>query len=353
VSVMDGSSTLCTAVALASGSASCTSNALTVGSHTIAANYSGDSSYGAASASIPQTVNAPLPPAKSEITSPAPGSTLSGTTITFSWTAGSQVVERYLMVGTMAGGSDLYAGYQGNATSRTVSGIPQDGSTVFVRLMSYINGGWETADYSYATAGSGAPPPTPQKSTITSPADGSTLSSATVTFTWTAGSGVAERYLQVGTAMGGSDIYAGYQGSATSKAVSGIPQDGRIVYVRLMSYMGGAWQVADYTYSGGSGTPPPAPSPTPSAIISPTPGSTLAGSTATFTWDAGSGVTERYLMVGTTPGGSQVYAAYQGTASSRTVTGLPSNGSTVYVSLASWIEGNWQVNSYTYRAAGP
>jgi hypothetical protein len=199
-------------------------------------------------------------------------------------------------------------------------------------------------------AGSTPPPPTtPVMAVITSPAAGSTLGGSSVTFTWTLGTGVANRYLMVGTTAGGSDIYQGYQDSATSRTVTGIPTNGATIYVRLMSYING-WQVNDYAYMAASGGSPPS-GPVPSAITSPTPGSTLAGSSATFAWTLGNGIADRYLMVGTTPGGTQIYEGYQGNATNRTVPGLPTNGSTVYVRLMSYING-WQISDYTYRS-GP
>ena len=71
----------------------------------------------------------------------------------------------------------------------------------------------------------------------------------------------------------------------------------------------------------------------------------------TFTWSAGAAVTERYLTVGTTPGGSDVYGGYQGAALARLVTNLPTGSRTIYVRLNSWINGAWVVNSYTYVSA--
>lgn len=76
----------------------------------------------------------------------------------------------------------------------------------------------------------------------------------------------------------------------------------------------------------------------------------LTSSTAAFSWLAGSGVTERYLTVGTTPDGGEIYARYQGSARSRMVTGLPTNGSTIYVRLSSWINGAWLSSSCIYTA---
>jgi hypothetical protein len=118
-----------------------------------------------------------------------------------------------------------------------------------VRLLSWINGGWSAADYTYTASGSGGPPPTPAPSTITSPTPGSTLSGATVTFSWTSGTAVADRYLMVGTTLGGSDIFGGYVGSNLSKAVSGLPTNGMAVHVRLLSWINGGWSAADYTYT--------------------------------------------------------------------------------------------------------
>jgi hypothetical protein len=280
--------------------------------------------------------------AKSDITSPAPGSVLGSSSVTFGWTAGSGVTERYLAVGTSLGSSDLYGGYEGAALSRTVNGLPTNGSAVYVRLMSWIGGGWQSSDYMYTASGAAA---ASAKSDISTPAPGSLLGSTTVSFGWSAGTGVAERYLMVGTTLGGSQLYADYQGGLLSRSVSGLPANGSTVYVRLLSWIGGGWEVSDATFTATSGG-----SPTKSTITSPAAGSTLASSTVTFNWDAGSGVTERYLMVGTTFGGSEVYAAYQGALLSRTVSGLPTNGSTVYVRLLSWINGDWAVSDSSYTA---
>lgn len=288
------------------------------------------------------TASTTVATAKSAMTSPTTGSTFGSSSVTFAWNAGSGVTERYLIVGASPGGSDYYAGYQGSALSRTVSTLPTNGSTVYVRLMSWISGGWQSNDYtyfSYTAAATSAP------STITTPAAGSTLTSSSATFSWTAGTGVTERYLAVGSSLGASNYYAGYQGGALSRTVSTLPTNGSAVFVRLMSWIADGWQTQDYTYvasSAGSAK---------SAMTSPTPGSTLSSSTVMFDWTAGSGVTERYLSVGTTLGGTEVYAGYQGAALSYAVSGLPLNGGTVYVRLYSWISGDWQINDYRYTAA--
>jgi hypothetical protein len=94
----------------------------------------------------------------------------------------------------------------------------------------------------------------------------------------------------------------------------------------------------------------------PGAMVSPSPGSVLSSSSQTFTWSAGSGVTGYQLWVGTTGVGSQNVGTYSkgaatGNTVSTSVTGLPTEGATLYVRLLSEIQGNWQSADYTYTEA--
>ncbi len=81
-----------------------------------------------------------------EITSPAPGSTLEGSTATFAWSAGSQAEEYFLYLGTNPGANDLYAWSQGLNREVTVSDLPVDGSVIYVRLWSLLPSGWFFTD---------------------------------------------------------------------------------------------------------------------------------------------------------------------------------------------------------------
>jgi hypothetical protein len=276
---------------------------------------------------------------KAEITRPAPGSTLASSTVTFVWNTGTGVSEYWLEIGTSPGGYQVYSQSQGTNLSVTVSGLPTNGSTVYVRLWSRINGAWQFNDYAYTATSSGG-----VKAQITRPAPGSTLASPTVAFVWNTGTGVSEYWLEVGTSPGGSQVYSQSQGTNLSVTVSGLPTNGSTVYVRLWSRINGAWQFNDYTYTTTSSGGVKA------QITSPAPGSTLASSTVTFVWNTGTGVSEYWLEIGTSPGGSQIYSQSQGTNLSVTVSGLPTNGSTVYVRLWSRINGAWQFNDYTYTA---
>src|SRR5437588_377372 len=90
------------------------------------------------------------------------------------------------------------------------------------------------------------------KAQITSPSDGSTFSSGTVTFNWSLGSGVSSYYLYVGNSFQSYEYFNNFvSGGATT--VSGIPTDGRTIYVSLWSLISGVWQANNYSYHAFSG----------------------------------------------------------------------------------------------------
>jgi hypothetical protein len=81
-----------------------------------------------------------------------------------------------------------------------------------------------------------------------SPPPGSTFSSSSVTFTWSAGSATSY-FLFVGSALHKADIYNSGVVTVQSKTVSNIPADGRTIYVTLGSQVNGTWFTKDYTYT--------------------------------------------------------------------------------------------------------
>jgi hypothetical protein len=85
------------------------------------------------------------------------------------------------------------------------------------------------------------------------------------------------------------------------------------------------------------------------AISSPAPGSTLPGSSATFTWSAVPGATEYWVYVGTTGlGSSNIFINSSAiTATSQAVTGLPTSGK-IYVRVYSFVGGFWTSTDFTY-----
>jgi hypothetical protein len=89
----------------------------------------------------------------------------------------------------------------------------------------------------------------------------------------------------------------------------------------------------------------------PAVMLSPAPGSTLPGSSATFTWAPGTGVAAWQIDIGSSPGAHQYSIASPQYTTTYTATGLPSNGTTLYVRLFSRIDNAWQYRDYIYTAA--
>jgi hypothetical protein len=227
-----------------------------------------------------------------------------------------------------------------------INNIPAYGVTLYARLYSWINGAWQYNDYTYTESG------TPVPAVLLTPTPGSTLIDASATFTWSAGAGVSYYEFRLGTTGPGSkDVYNASEATTTALTtgvINNIPTTGATLYARLYSKINGAWQYSDYTYTESL---PPAPA----VLLSPTPGSLLTGTSATFTWSRGGCVTEYEFRLGTTgPGTSDVYNSSYATTTALTTGAItiPAYGVTLYARIYSLINGAWQYNDYTYTESG-
>ena len=276
------------------------------------------------------------------ITTPIPGSTLSGSTVTFTWSAGTGASGYWLDVGTAEYGNTIYqSGTLSNTVfSQTVSGLPTNGSPVYVTLYTISGGTKVYNEYTYTAfnAQAGA-------AVMTYPT-GTTLPGSSVGFTWSTVTG-ATYWLDVGTAEYGNTIYQSAE-SSTSQTVSGLPTNGSKVYATLYTIFSNGTKVYnEYTYTAFNAS-----SVVPASITSPSSPSTLTANSVTFQWNAGTNVTSGYwLDVGSTVGGNQWYQSGNITTLSATAPNVPPNGNTVYVTLYSLAGGLKFHNSYTYTAA--
>jgi len=300
---------------------------------------SGGGGFAAGAADLTVVTTAPT---LATMSSPTPGSTLAGSSVTFNWNAGNGATAYWLDVGTVQGQGNISAGQMANTVfSRTVTGIPANGANVYVRLWTQFNGSsWQYNDYTYGAAG------TQTLATISSPATGGVLWGSSVTFNWNAGTGATAYWLDVGSVHGQGNISAGQlANSVTAKSVSGIPTDGSTIYVRLWTqFNGSSWQYNDYVYLAASS------SQTLATMNSPAPGSTLSATT-TFTWNPGGGATAYWLDVGTVRGQGNISAGQlTNTVTSKTVSGIPGSGP-IYVRLWTQFSGTtWQYIDYLYSA---
>ncbi len=270
------------------------------------------------------------------ISSPVLGTRLPST-VPFTWNVGGNVAWYRLLVGTSAGSGDIYRYGGPSSTSAIVTGIPTDGSTVYVRLYSLIYNGWVYNDYTYTTQSQGS------RATMISPAPNAVLYDNAATFTWTTVAAASGYWLDVGTTTGQGNLCASGAITSTSYTCSAIPLAGDAIYVRLWTQLAGVWQYYDYRYS----------TPVPATLASPTPGSTLGGSSATFYWGAGTGASAYWLDVGTAQGQGNIFGLNVGVVTSWAVPGIPTDGSAIYVRLWTLFTGplGWQHKDYVYTAA--
>jgi hypothetical protein len=243
-------------------------------------------------------------------------------------------------VGTRAGTCDLYAANLSTNLSGLLTGLPADGRRLYMRLWSLINGTWKLNDYEFKAFTD----PASQLAQMTSPTNGTVLVTASTNFTWSAGTGVSQYALWEGSAPGDYDLNAMATGTNRTQVLN-VPLDGGPVYVRLWSFINGAWKWNDYEYGTSTGG-----AAVKAHMTSHVSGATLDGATTTFGWNAGVGVSAYALWVGNTPGSYDLYAAALGTNRTQTVAGLPVDGGPVYVRVWSLISGAWKFNEYFYSA---
>ena len=173
---------------------------------------------------------------------PGLASTLPGSSFTFQWTGSNTATAYRIEAGSTQGGNNYYdSGSLPTTTlSQTINTLPTDGSTVYVTLLTQMNGQWANNQYYYTAANLNI-------AQITSPSKGSTLSGASATFTWTAAQGATGYNLWVGSTPGSHDIDIG--GGAYPEGLhtsfSNLPTNGQPIYVTLYGFFTGTWVVQD------------------------------------------------------------------------------------------------------------
>jgi sugar lactone lactonase YvrE len=271
------------------------------------------------------------------LTSPAPGGTLPGPSVTFAWTAVTGATGYTVWLGTTGVGSyNLWDSGTISATSASVGNLPTNGEAIYARLITKVGGVSVHADYTYTAVTPGV---------LNSPTSGSTLAGLSQQFTWTAGIQVSGYTLLLGsTGVGSGNVYNSLITTGTSVTAGALPGNGETIYARLITtFLDGVSVHSDYTYT--AATVPQA------AMTSPTPGSTFTGSSVTFTWTTVAGASYS-LWLGTAGVGSyNLWDSGTKTLTSVTFTNMPTNGETIYVRLTTTLDGVSQHTDYRYTAA--
>jgi len=181
-----------------------------------------------------------------------------------------------------------------------------------------------------------------------SPLPGSTLSTDTATFEWS-DNGVSKHMwmVQLGTTPGSGNIYTGnYPGHVRGAFVSGLPTDGRTLFLRL-SYQDK--RGADIQYMDAIYTAPNLGNP---EIYSPSSESKLKTNGEIFKWSANGRTVQKWkLFLGTHRGSKNVYSTtVAGNITELKITDLPRNKQKIYARL-SWcttVDGPWENRDFKF-----
>lgn len=197
----------------------------------------------------PAPTQPPQSSSPATISSPAAGSTL-GSSATFNWSGVSGALEYFVYVGTSAGSNNILGKSTGTTTSTTVTNLPMNGSTLYVRLWTRFANGWQYRDVTYraGTTSSGGST-LPAKATLTTPTNGSTLGTS-ATFQWTAASGALEYFFYAGTTPGSNNLIGASTGTNRGISINNLPRGGRTIYVRLWTRTASGWEYNDYSFRG-------------------------------------------------------------------------------------------------------
>ena len=229
-----------------------------------------------------------------------------------------------ITVSAVANGNSVFTGWSGGGCSGTNSSC----------TVTLWNGGGKTVTATFESSQTATSVLTVRKSgsgngTITSNPTGINCG-ATCTATFPQGNPIT-----VSAVANGNSVFTGWSGGGCSGTNSSCT-------VTLWNG-GGKTVTATFESSQTSGTP---------RIVTPTPGTSISGGSATFTWKPnGTAVTEWWLYVGTSKGAKDILTSGSipsGTRS-RTVSGLPTNGSPVWVKL--WwrtASTDWQNTDFQY-----
>jgi List-Bact-rpt repeat protein len=265
-------------------------------------------------------VTATFTSAKAALLTPTPASTLTGPSVTFTWSAGTGAAEYRFYVGTTLGGTDVYVGNTlGLSLTTTVNTLPTTGIPLFARLYTRFGTTWLFTDYTFTAV---------QQFTLSvvGAGDGSgTVSpvAAGRSAPFTAGTSVT----LTATPAIGSTFTGWTGGGCTGTAACPVTMT--------------AATTVTATFTSAK-----------AALLTPTPASTLTGPSVTFTWSAGTGAAEYRFYVGTTLGGTDVYVGNTlGLSLTTTVNTLPRGGIPLFARLYTRFGTTWLFTDYTFTAA--
>jgi alpha-tubulin suppressor-like RCC1 family protein len=179
----------------------------------------------------------------------------------------------------------------------------------------------------------------PAAPNLTSPADGATVSTTSVTFQWETSSGATNYWLAVTKASDNSIMVSKAVGNVTSDTESGFPNDGTTYKWVVAAGNSAGWSSASTMRTFTNGTAVIIP--TSPILISPADGATVSGSSVTFQWADSNGATNYWLAVIKASDNTVIINKAIGNVTSDAEIGFPNDGMTYKWVVAAGNSAGW------------
>ncbi len=304
------------------------SNGTTYYWHVRAVNAGGTTYADGASTTFWSFATLPAAPAAFGKTAPANGATGQSTSPTLTWGASSGATSYEYCYDTTNDNACSTWTSNGTATSKALSGLSNN-TTYYWHVRALNAGGTTYADGASTTFWSFATlPAAPAAFGKTAPANGATGQSTSPTLTWGASSGATSYEYCYDTTNDNACSTWTSNGTATSKALSGLSNNTTYYWhVRALNAGGTTYADGASTTFWSFATLPAAPAAF--GKTSPANGVTGQSTSPTLTWGASTGATSYEYCYDTTNDSACSTWTSNGTATSKALSGL-SNGTTYY-----------------------
>jgi hypothetical protein len=269
------------------------------------------------------------------MTYPATGATGVETLTPFAWTTPLGAIGYRLTIGSTPGAADLFNSGALTGTSCTVPDLPP-GVVLYGQISAQFAFGNLTSSSQFTFTA------LPGPARVITPANGSTNVPLSQPITWTVSSGAQSYYLYVGTTPGAKDVIDSGETAATSWSFAPSVVPG-MFYIRMYTKTAGRWRYVDSSFTAYA---------PPSTMTYPTDGATAVECRTPFTWVSKPGASSYRLMVGSLPGGSDLFDTGTTTSLSAQAPDLPWTGP-VYGTLIVTYRGISATTAFSFTALPP